>query len=527
MIIVEDIVNSLEGELVDSQFIAEPDFYFWSKWKTHKDDIKSHRIKVYKENDKFKVSIPEHVYRNYKVEPSFKIEEDRQLPEIQNALFLRDYQVPHVRNLLYSFRYERTIIDGSDTGIGKTYCSIATAVEVGRPIFVVTAKSVIKGWNSAVHDTRVECLGIINYEYLKTGKVDALSIDKNDKTRSLKWNLPEDCIIIWDEAHRCKSPDTINSAMLIASTKQKYKQILLSATIGHSPDHLASVGYALGLFTREEYYSWALRHGMYHAKFKNRSVLQFSGSKYHLWKLHNAIYPRKGHRVTKKELGDKFPDNTILSIPYTMDNASKINRAIKQMNKELRELNKRKQQDVQQDNPLTIRLRARQEIELLKIPTFIELANDSMEEGNSVILFVNFQESLKSLAEHFKTKSYIAGGQSAKTRNKVIDDFQSNKTRLMIVNSQAGNVGIDLHDLDGNFPREVFISPPERAMDLKQSLGRAHRDGGKSKVIQKIVFCADTIEEKVCDQVKTKLDNIDMLNDGELSYDIVESDMPL
>jgi len=42
-----------------------------------------------------------------------------------------------------------------------------------------------------------------------------------------------------------------------------------------------------------------------------------------------------------------------------------------------------------------------------------------------------------------------------------------------------------------------------------------------SEVLQKIIFCKGTIEEGVCDNVKKKISNIAMLNDGDMgSYQI-------
>jgi hypothetical protein len=73
---------------------------------------------------------------------------------------------------------------------------------------------------------------------------------------------------------------------------------------------------------------------------------------------------------------------------------------------------------------------------------------------------------------------------------------------------------LGLQDLDGNYPRLALISPNYSAMQMRQVTGRVWRDGGKSKSIQKIVFVEGTVETQVCEIVKTKLDNLDLLNDG-------------
>ena len=90
----------------------------------------------------------------------------------------------------------------------------------------------------------------------------------------------------------------------------------------------------------------------------------------------------------------------------------------------------------------------------------------------------------------------------------------------MLVNLAAGNAGISLHDLTGKFPRGSIVFPSFSAINLVQALGRIHRAEGKTTCIQKIVFAADTIEERCCQRVQAKLDNLDMLNDGDLIGDI-------
>ena len=57
---------------------------------------------------------------------------------------------------------------------------------------------------------------------------------------------------------------------------------------------------------------------------------------------------------------------------------------------------------------------------------------------------------------------------------------------------------------------------------MRQATGRVWRDGAKSKSVQKIVFVSNTVEEKVCESVNRKLDNLDHLNDGDMSVNKTE-----
>jgi len=511
-----EIVNSHIFITNKTTATTVPTDYFWYIWKEYKDDLKSSGVVCTKEaDDKYIVTIPIGRYvHNLFVYPENETN-DTLLPEITKTTFLKPYQILHTRYLIDAFR-TGNIIDGSSAGIGKTWIAIAVALEYNMDIFVVTPKSVIHQWKGVVARTGVRCQGIMNYEALKFGRSEFISLDANGKYH---WHIPENTVIIWDEGHRCKNIKTSNAKMLVAATEASIPAMVLSATLAERPDHLGAIGPMLGLFNQSAYYPWLFSHGMYIKQMKKVKMLAFSGSRYHLWKIHKAIYPTCGHRVNKNDLKDQFPENMIIAEACEMDNAGKINKAIKRMHKELRELNKKKEDDANKDHPLTIRLRARQEIELLKVPTFIELTEDALEEGSSVIIFVNFIETLVALQQHFKTNCIIRGGQKVDERQKCQDEFQNNISRLILVISQAGSVGIDLHDTDGNYPRLSLISPTDSATILTQTFGRPHRSGGKSPVLQKIIFAAGTVEEKVCDNVNNKLEQMSILNDGDLQLE--------
>jgi hypothetical protein len=173
-------------------------------------------------------------------------------------------------------------------------------------------------------------------------------------------------------------------------------------------------------------------------------------------------------------------------------------------------------------NALTVQLKTRQAVELLKVPALAQMARELIEEGNSVVIFTNFVATLVALCEALKTESAIYGtsstghAQTSGERQQIIDDFQADLQRIVIVNIAAGGVGVSLHDLNGRYPRVSLICPTYNAKQLKQAFGRAWRDGGLSLVIQRIIFAAGTIEETICRRVQTKLRNLELLNDGDL-----------
>jgi superfamily II DNA or RNA helicase len=190
----------------------------------------------------------------------------------------------------------------------------------------------------------------------------------------------------------------------------------------------------------------------------------------------------------------------------------------KEMNKELTLLNvKMKGTKEYQINAMTIQLRARQKAELLKVPLIVEMIEDSMEDGMSVAVFVNFSETIRALMKRLHTTCVVWGENKGTERENNIEAFQRDEQRVILVNVKAGGAGLSLHDLNGTYPRIAIISPTPSAVDLRQALGRVWRDGGKSKALQKIIFVAGTEEEDTCERVKLKLENLDTINDGDVA----------
>jgi len=221
-----------------------------------------------------------------------------------------------------------------------------------------------------------------------------------------------------------------------------------------------------------------------------------------------------------------FPDNHVMAECFDMgSNTDKINRVYLQMESELAALEESSVNYSQ--HHFAIMTKARRMAELLKVPTMVEMIEDWYDEGISPVVFVNFTDTVeaieKQLAKNRKFDGKIArivGGQSDKVRQKDIELFQSDDKRIMIANLAAGNAGVSLHDLIGNFARGSIISPSYSAINLLQALGRIHRAEGKTKCIQKVMFAAGTIEEDACKRVQSKLNNLECLNDGDLTYSV-------
>jgi superfamily II DNA or RNA helicase len=346
-------------------------------------------------------------------------------------------------------------------------------------------------WKRELKEQGVECLGVINYERLRAGKTGFGRWDN----KKWVWDLDNRAAIVWDEVHRCKNPTAKNTKMLIAA--KPYMNLMLSATVADSPTELRGVGYALGLFELQKYWNWCRAHG---CKVNPWGAMEFdhknTGA---LQKIHDQIMPSKGSRMSIEDMSGHFAENLIIDDPLDFSDQGRIQKLYEEMDAELEELKCEMASD--SNNPaaqaLVKQLRARQAVELCKVPLMVELIEDIRDSGRSAAVFVNFDATIKALLERLQqteaTVSIIRGGQSESEREDSISRFQSGESGTIICNMEAGGVGVSLHDTTGLKPRTALISPNFNAKSLVQVLGRIHRAGGKSPAIQRILVAEGTI----------------------------------
>jgi len=444
--------------------------------------------------------------------PPYSLKDDK----IKNIL--REFQIPMTEAICSSIIKHGAAINGSEMGSGKTFCSVAVAKELGFKIGVVCPKSVITPWTKVISNEfgmKKNLSFVLNYESVKGGKyknIGILQAPKGKKKKVFTWKCSKDTLIIFDESQRIKGRDTINAEIAIQAKKQGYKILLCSGTAAISPLELRAAGYILGLHNLTDYYKWLYEHGC----FKGIYGMEFNNDKTILKKLHKDLFLDKGVRIKKEDIKG-FPDCETIVDAFDIDDESvkKMNEIYKTMQKELLLLKAKKKRDTAAE--MVIKLRARQEAELLKVPLLIEMVEECLENDQSVVLIVNFSETIKALSKRLNTNCIVWGNNKNNEREDNIEKFQLDKERVIILNIQAGGVGVSLHDLNGRYPRVSLISPNHSAVLLRQALGRIHRDEAKSKAIQKVVYIANTEEEEVCKKVKSKLNNLDMINDGDLT----------
>lgn len=454
-------------------------------------------------------------------------------------------------------------VDLSDPGVGKTFVASAVASASRLPTLVVCPKIVVTAWERAAEHFG-DSFSVLGYEKLRTGRTPFAQWDNTPPTgfererffvcqccqrrvdfddyfpcychpagihclieqanswRYGKFNFaPEVRQIIFDEVHRCNGLDSLNADMLIAAKRQRLKILGLSATLAETPLQFRALGYALDLHRLDQhpsFTSWAYRHSCKHILGAGLKWLAGEESQRKIMAgIRSEIIPARGVRVSVDDIPD-FPESEISAELYDLSESQGIiDRLYQEMAQALHALEQRRSLDKCPTHPMTVILRARQQIELLKVPIAIELANDARAKGFSVVFFVNFRQTLDAIKLKRGIRGFIDGSaEGVARRQHWIDQFQLNRERELIANSEAGGVSVDLHDLHGSFPRLGLVFPGFSARILQQVFGRLRRDGGKSKSWYKVLLAAGTVEDKVYKKLRSKLNNLDALNDSDL-----------
>ncbi len=450
---------------------------------------------------------------------------------------LLEPQKEHAIKLLNSLHLNGVAFDSSQTGTGKTYVASWIAKNFNAPVVVICPKVVKSAWDTVLTLFGIKAEVVINYEKLTRGNTPHYKYNVKEYNKATNWweskgitvNFPKNALVVVDECHKCKGLTSLNGEMLTVLKTSGYNVLVLSATAATNVTEMKSFGYLMNLHGGSNFRNFCTKNGVtynqYGAMVWDSSL---ANCQMGLSNIHDTLYNvvNLASRMTRDMFGNIFADNRISADAFDMgSNTEKINLVYEQMQDELDNLDERSKN--YKEHHFAIMMKARRKTELFKVPTMVDWIEDMFDEGISPVVFINFQDTLAAIEKRItKLKKFdgmiarVVGGQSEKQRNTDVDAFQSDKKRVMLVNMAAGNLGLGLHDLNGKYPRMSLINSNWSAFQLVQSLGRIHRAGGKTPCIQKLLFAAGTIEDRQRQRVDTKIKNIDLLNDGDLSFDI-------
>ncbi len=142
-----------------------------------------------------------------------------------------------------------------------------------------------------------------------------------------------------------------------------------------------------------------------------------------------------------------------------------------------------------------------------KLSRLVEMVEEAVSEGDSLLVFSQFTEVCESIEKHIKhslhyNTYYLHGGTNRQRREKMIEEFQNPETEpsIFILSLKAGGVGITLTKANHVFHFDRWWNPAVE----EQASDRAFRIGQKKNVFVHKFVAIGTLEEKIDQMIEDK-----------------------
>ena len=165
-------------------------------------------------------------------------------------------------------------------------------------------------------------------------------------------------------------------------------------------------------------------------------------------------------------------------------------------------------------NPLTIMIRLRQYLGILKINHIVELVDSILETGEKVVIVDYYKETLYELHKKLgKISALHTGDITVEERSEIVKKFQdpNSDLKVFLASIQTANYGLTLTAASKLF----IITLPYSVGEYDQVSDRLHRIGQKDAVnIYPLIF-PDTIDDYVYSSIESKRKEIIKVMDNE------------
>lgn len=451
---------------------------------------------------------------------NFKINKTKQvftqkIEEGNYPITLRNYQVDVACYMLSSKR----CINASDMGTGKTFTSIfCVDVENLYPCLVITPASIKYNWKNqwgkVNPESTIEIIEsddfnqkadvfIINYDRVGK-KVKPINEDekpgivfKYPKLADVKFKS-----IICDESHYLKDSKSVRSKSVKQISKGVDYVFLLTGTpIMNRPSEIISQLEILRVFN-QIFTSWKSFVFRYCDASKDRFGYNISGAS-NLLELNQKLSSSCYVRVEKRDVIDELPSIQENILQVEIDNLKEYSMAENDLILYLKEnFGQEKANAAVMAEQLVLINTLRQISIDGKINSAKELIQSFIDQNESkLIVFGVFRRPLIELSDYFEC-DVIYGGVDAKRRQFIIDDFQTNKKKVLFLNIQSGSVGIDgLQNVSSSM---LFLELPWRYTDVSQAISRIERINQKNSIDVNYLIGNNTIDEVMFDLIIEK-----------------------
>lgn len=322
-------------------------------------------------------------------------------------------------------------------------------------------------------------------------------------------------MIALDEAHKCKSPTSIQGKAIL----KIYAQTMIAMTgtpLMNNPMDLYVILKWLG-YEKHSFYAFRNHYcvmggyGNYQiVGYKNLDQLKESVSDIMLRRLKADVLDlpekiRVDEYVEMSPKQKKIYDEVTAEIRDNIDN-------IKMASNPLAELI-RMRQATGYTGILSSKIQ-----ESAKLDRLEELVEEARENGKQIVIFSNWTQMTDAIYERLHQKytlSVITGQTKDDERQHNVEEFQSGRSKIMI--GTIGAMGTGLTLTAGTV--EIFMDEPWNRANKEQAEDRCHRVGTTENVTIYTLMCKDTIDERIHEILEKKGVMADALIDGKVNMD--------
>ena len=149
-----------------------------------------------------------------------------------------------------------------------------------------------------------------------------------------------------------------------------------------------------------------------------------------------------------------------------------------------------------------------------KLLTLLEMLDELLAEGRSILLFSQFTSMLELIEAELDQRhiAYVKLTGATRDRKKPIDKFQSGEVKLFLISLKAGGTGLTLTAADTVIHYDPWWNPAVE----NQATDRAHRIGQTKPVFVYKLIAKGTLEERIVEMQKKK---------GALAAGLLDGDM--
>lgn len=397
---------------------------------------------------------------------------------------LRNYQTFGVKYIVHQ---KKTLL-GDDMGLGKTIQAIAAMSALkaaGKTHFmVVCPASVLINW----------CREIPRHSTLEVTKVHG-----NDEDALLHWRengdvcvttfesisrfkLPERfpiSMIVTDEAHYVKNPDTQRTKALLGLLKRTDYTLFMSGT---------------PLENRVEEMCFLVSCLQPHTAKSLESVKYLSTAEQFRQQL-SPVYLRRTRDDVLQELPDLIEKEQWCTLT-PQEQASYYDATMSENFMAMRQVSWNVS-DLSHSS---------------KAARLLELCNQAKEQNRKVIVFSFFRNTLRQVAQLLGERCMepITGSVSPQRRQEIIDEFgKADSGAVLISQVQAGGTGLNIQSASVI----IFCEPQIKPSIENQAIARAYRMGQVRDVLVYRLLADDTIDEQIMEILRTKQELFDNFAD--------------